>query len=388
CLFLKFTSFFILVIMINLLVFYYHDRKLTMRYSILMLGTLPSLFILGLNNNLLESFTNGLQTFTLIDSNHNLGLLWQYTQQFIYLGIMVGLRTIIALPCFILWYKSKKNYLFALGFISGTLLPSVDLSYGASRFLQLSSIGYFWLIVLYVYGYLIEKKVSDKANIPLIICYLCLPYILALGSNNQIYIQILLFFITTMIIIINNLIQINHRLIKNIILLTILLFTSFQLIYEQLSIPYRTANKIHNLVKIKLATLGTIYLNKDLANYITNSLSLLKQCQFKTNDNIIALYDLPSLVYLAGANSYACPWYFNYNGAENMVNFCLNLYPSGLINKSFLILDNDVNLNKFNQILLNYGTSLKQYKYCGKVVAPSVMGMNLKNIKIYAPIVK
>lgn len=389
CLLLKFTMFFPLFILSFIFIYRFHREDIKTKYCFA-LGILTIVIIILLNENIISSFKYGLNSLKVMDSNHGMNLLILYVKQLFDLSIAVAFRLLLASPFFLGWYIYKRKcVLYLLGFLIGTFLPIVPELYGAERFLQISSICYFWLISILVHRLLAGYKFTVSLPFIWTLIYLVLPYLVSIGSNNKIYIQSLLFLTPTMIILSISLYLFNDAKIRNYMILIVISVIGFNVSYEQLIIPYRTADKIHNLIKFQ-SSHGSIYINNNVYVYLQQTKYILNKCNFKNGDNIIALYDLPGLVYALNGRSYSCPWYFGlrYHGANDLVDYCLGLYSGGLLERSYLILNNDVNFKEFYRVLAKHGASINNYKYCGSVKSTVVNGMSLsmKDIQIYAPI--
>lgn len=205
------------------------------------------------------------------------------------------------------------------------------------------------------------------------ILFLLLPYIFALGSNNNYwghssiatFFWLLSGFVISFTLIIR--LKINQSLIIFVIISQ--LITSLH-IKERIEKPYRY-NQSLRLDNIKI-TLNNkkneLVISNEFANYINDSRNVLSKSEFKRGDFIIDLSgQSPGLVYLLGAKSIGTPWNIGgYKGSLIKSKADFDLVNCVDIANSWVIYEKNGPISISTELLSELGAHFPdQYKLVG-----------------------
>lgn len=240
-------------------------------------------------------------------------------------------------------------------------------------------------------------NIRITSKLLLILFLFCLPILIAVGSNNAIYNQVVLGLFLWMPIIVLlslNTAKIINPVFRYLPILCIILLVGYYSLLNLRNKPYGLYGSLDKQTYPTEVNTSTLLLDKTTKYIIENTRMELLKCGFKTDDYLISLTDVPGLTYAVHARSPYCPWYLGLFGHDGeFVTKCLSLSPQ-IIGNAFVLLDQFKGQNAgFNESQLVYyfkDFNLK-YKLCGEVKnIPTTGGSCCKakiyNIKIYKPI--
>jgi hypothetical protein len=241
-----------------------------------------------------------------------------------------------------------------------------------------------------------KLKQIGAIKLLLILLLFCLPFIIALGTANALYMQILLGVFVWMPIVVLLSSQGYKSIVNTFTCATIAGFSLLSTYYSYTTLKempyglYGTLPMQTNLTKIGNSEL---YVDSTTKYIIDNTRHELNNCGFKSNDFLVSLTDVPGLTYAVGGRSPSCPWYFGlYKGSDKLTEFCLSLSPD--IKLPYILLaSSTLQVPSFAESQLgayfkNFSTS---YQLCGEVRNIPTQGgacckVPVDNIKIYKPI--
>lgn len=411
-LFTKFTSAGLMLCINILLIWVWPTINLNFRITYivtLLIGLIVGLLIIfGFVINIHDwylYFTNGLKALIVMNSGHDPHTLVLNFMQFAQMSLN-GFYDAgkFLLPFCILNFavrNKSKNYsdLFII-LICLLLLCFTTFShqYDHNRFIDISSMVLSWsVIVLFIskYNLFNNKKLACMYDVLQVKSYLLLgcflfvlPVIASAGTNNVIYFQVLLsilFWVMLAFFIIasmQNRYFVSGSILSFVMLIFVLLLT-YNLTFELVYLPFRINTNMfeqNNPIK-NIPALQGIKLDDKSEEIILDVNILAEKCGFHTGDSMIALYDLPGLVYAVGGRSHICPWYVGerYKGFNKFTKMCLENMNDDILSRSYIMLA--VNKDFVTPEIV------KPYKYCGEVSTVGCVNCGFKadKIMIYKP---
>jgi hypothetical protein len=297
---------------------------------------------------------------------------------------------------FVKYLKSKGkncNLLLPLGLLT-LFVIACYLSYrhglymgGQNRWFDVSRFYFSWLLLLgngYISSLIFigkdDNRIESKYIVRtfLIIALLfCLPIAGSIGTGNPLYINILMNMAPWFALILLLLTHLSWVLsIRWIAPLGVIFFTSFasvQIVSGSLYGPYmlnaglleqtQTTEIGHPVTKLKLDPLTS--------EFYSGVRSLAYASGFKPGDDVIALYDLPGLVFALGGRSPAIPWYIG-NPRKNprgTSEKALSAVPRERIKRAFILQSSSS--DRIMPDLAKFGVLFPDgYVFCGEHVNP------------------
>ena len=222
-----------------------------------------------------------------------------------------------------------------------------------------------------------------------------MPYIFALGTNNNYWIQSgiagIFWLLSSLTFTIPLSIKNNNHLPIICLVIISQLITVLHL-QEKFEKPYGQDSSLKTN-KTSISTKGDnreIYLSKEIAHFIKNARDIANQSGFLKGDNIIDLSgQSPGLVYLLGGSSLGSAWNLGgYPGSNQMAKAKYNTIGCDEMAKSW-VLDQESKQKISNKLLTNLSIDFPQeYQFVGSWIAPkSFGGQKINRIqKLYKPI--
>ena len=240
-----------------------------------------------------------------------------------------------------------------------------------------------------------KKFVYSKTNWIIAFFFLIMPYIFALGTNNNYWIQSgiagIFWLLSSLTFTIPLSIKNNNHLPIICLVIISQLITVLHL-QEKFKKPYGQDSSLKTN-KTSISTKGDnreIYLSKEIAHFIKNARDIANQSGFLKGDNIIDLSgQSPGLVYLLGGSSLGSAWNLGgYPGSNQMAKAKYNTIGCDEMAKSW-VLDQESKQKISNKLLTNLSIDFPQeYQFVGSWIAPkSFGGQKINRIqKLYKPI--
>ena len=418
----KFSSGFILIILSILacITKYFCKRKLIfIAFIFLFLGLLSHMvlyFLVMQNPHLFwSSYKAGFFSMQILQSNHSLNLLRDYCQQILellrfsylryhfVLGILIFLMVLNRMSIFSKLNGIKFIFNYVVVIIFFVLSYTVDESFGAARFLELCSF-YFSAVFLIFLIWMIDFRLESIKKIDthltnkflLLLLLFIIPIVVAFGTNNLIYMQILLscfVWVPIFIFISYRIPSKNAKTFTFFGVAGICLLSLHYSAYSLKELPYGLYGNLADQVYLTNVNGTNLYLDSTSKMIIDETKVQLRKCGFQSNDYLVSLTDVPGLTYAVGGRSPSCPWYFGYyNGSDKFADFCLKLSPE--VKSQFILLTHFVGQkNGFVESQLqNYFTDFpERYQKCGEIKQIPITGgvcckAAIDNIKIYIAI--
>ena len=305
---------------------------------------------------------------------------------------------------FLNFYDLKIKNFFAI-FLSTFILIFIILftlleinwvpQYGYHQPLHLFGIFFACIFSRFIFFYK-SKFEYLNTNWKIAFFFLIIPYVFALGTNNNYWIQggiagifwLLSGLTFTMPLSIKN----NNHLPIICLILISQLITVLHL-QERFEKPYGQDSSLKtNKTSISIkGDNNEIYLSKETAYFVNNARNIAKQSGFLKGDNIIDLSGKsPGLVYVLGGSSLGTAWNLGgYIGSNQMAMAKYNTIGCDDIAKSW-VLDQESNKQKIsNKLLTNLSIDFPQeYQFVGSWIAPKSFGPQKINRiqKLYKPI--
>ena len=194
--------------------------------------------------------------------------------------------------------------------------------------------------------FIIKKKIEiNEIKWSIFILFLVLPYVFALGTNNNYWVHIGLasFFwlIASLTIIIPTFLKFHKKIFIIFFVLISQLITSVH-IKERMEKPYRY-NEPLRLSESKIYVDNKYYLklSKEFSNYINDFRNIVTQSGFKKKDPVIDLSgQSPTLVYLMNGKSIGTAWNIGgYKGSLNLAKAKFDLVNCKEISNAWFILE-------------------------------------------------
>jgi hypothetical protein len=262
-----------------------------------------------------------------------------------------------------------------------------NLNFGLYQPYQLFGIGYaclFTIIILIINNII---KIHD-VRLGLFLLFLILPYIQALGTNSNYWLQsgyVSLFWLISGFVLIIPL-CVQQKLYQPIIFLVLLsqLITSIH-IKERIEKPFRYNQSLRlDDSRIVINNNHQLILSKEFAKYINDARYIAAQSGFTKEDAIIDLSgQSPGLLYLLGAKSIGTAWNIGgYKGSLDMAKATFNLVDCTDIANAWVLYESKGPRSISTDLLTSLGMNFPiQYQKVGSWETASGAG-GYKQIRI------
>ncbi|VEP11256.1 membrane hypothetical protein [Hyella patelloides LEGE 07179] len=222
---------------------------------------------------------------------------------------------------------------------------------------------------------------------------LLLPFGAAFGTNTSIRAlaaRNIIPWLAVILILLTLLYQ-NHKT-KNFIYLftlTIIVWLGIKISYSQIYHPYKLLeNRLQQTELLEFVQPHARGLKVDplTANFIEQLHNIVHQSGFQVGDPIIALHDMPGLVYLLGGFSPGAPWYFSVF-PESPVRTCNNILHSSFNpKKAVFLINNDIDplvLGCLKKVGINFP---QDYHKVGEVENPfyAIRPLSKKTVTVWS----
>jgi hypothetical protein len=337
------------------------SKQFQLRFLLIAATTVFILFIMsayiidGSISAYVERYLSSLKIIKLLQGGYGINIIFRIDKLNLSNKIILSIFFIFVISVYFIWSALKNNKVnnfiyiitcFLILVIIATLAIADinwNLNFGLYQPYQLFGIGYaclFTIIILIINNII---KIHD-VRFGLFLVFLILPYIFALGTNNNYWGQSgaasFFWLISGFVLIIPWFVQL--KLYQPIIFLVLIsqLITSVH-INERIEKPYRynqslrlddskiiINNKNHQLI-----------LSKEFANYINDARKVAAQSGFTKEDAMIDLTGRsPTLLYLLGAKSIGTAWNVGgYKGSLDMAKATFNLVDCQDIANSWVL---------------------------------------------------
>lgn len=234
---------------------------------------------------------------------------------------------------------------FAYGTRRGGLYRNVHLNNNQSAVWFLLAV----LVVLALFVALADKKHLSRLSRPTVIVtgwLLALPLICSIGTYNNIFINALLdlnYWLAAICLLYANMPEsaTDKLLLKVMVFLVPALMTTEQFVYGLLRGPYlQAADTPQQTVPVEVGAVhrsATLKLDAATAGFVQDMRQTLRKAGFQPATPIIAIYDLPGLVYLLDGISPGDPWLFGQRDERS----CNSLAKSRLDLRQAFVLVNE-----------------------------------------------
>lgn len=304
------------------------------------------------------SLSNGLNSLNIFDAGHAKSVLALFRVDQLHLSMYAKfLLTILSLYSFLVLRSACKTnsnsifiYLQALVFlILGALitLAYFNFKFLLFRFYLLSIFA--MTIAMHVALYLSrheDRKPINRERYVLAFIAFCMPYLLAIGSNNN-YWQLSssagFFWVISLFLLIEQTDQPKTVYKKLALIATLVLFLVQAIIFTSQLMPYNQLiplKKVRYSVKIR-DTEQTFYVRKDTKKYIEGLYAAAEEKHFTKGTALIDMTGhYGTSVYLLGAKSIGLASYFGgYNGSNEYAAFALNHVSCKEIASAWLLIE-------------------------------------------------
>lgn len=216
---------------------------------------------------------------------------------------------------------------------------------------------------------------TDKRALLLCIVFLLLPFVGAIGTANSYRTQFVFFLTPWSGLFLVVLLLLSRYCSNRWIFLTatavISLVVSYQLIFTGLFSPYRlNTTVLEQTIHTKIGVPGT-YLKVDQATsiFLNKMNQIAMECGLSLNDEVLAFYDMPGIVFAIGGKSPVVPWYGGLGDFKKESEYLMSKMKVSRIKRAF-ILDNSTYINELPD-LSKFGIIFPlSYQLCGQVVWP------------------
>lgn len=222
---------------------------------------------------------------------------------------------------------------------------------------------------------------------------LLLPFGAAFGTNTSIRAlaaRNIIPWLAVILILLTLLYQ-NHKTKTFIYLftLTIIVWLGIKISYSQIYHPYKLVeNRLQQTELLEFVQPHARGLKVDpiTANFIEQLNSIVYQTGFQAGDPIIALHDMPGLVYLLGGVSPGAPWYFSVF-PESPARTCNNLlYSDFNLHKAVFLVNSDIDplvLGCLKEVGINFP---EDYHKIGQVENPfyAIRPLSKKTVTVWS----
>lgn len=295
-----------------------------------------------------------LKTFNLLQSYHGLEKIFRIDSLKLSYEIQISVLLIFLLSAILTWNDFKNNKyknlffiltsLFIISIIGININTNLNFNFGDYGFYQI--LGIFCACALINLIFIIKNKINFNDVLwSLMLFFLSLPYIFAMGSGNNYWWQgrLVLFFwlIASFILILP--IVFKYKKFKSLISLILIsqLIISIH-IKERIDSPYRQDQSLSlSVYKMTSYKSKTPILSTEFQKYVNKVKDLIKINGFQKNDPMIDLSgQSPGLLYLIGAKSIGTPWNIgSYKGSFDLAKARFDLVKCLEISNSWIIFE-------------------------------------------------
>lgn len=389
----KFTTGMVLIFLSFIAVWIFKDKKNAVKGGLFLLSGMILHFVIYFSfmqnwQQFLQMYHFGFQAMKTIQSRHSVLLLIDYYHQMIQLFILSYKKYKIIFYTGLSIVVLQKLSLFAegigrrtKGFSYGILIVffilslKIDPDYGLTRLTSLSAFYFSLILILLLTGivnlkFSLRKCLKQLNWLPLILMLLLLllPFIISVGTNNFITIQILLS-IGAWIPIIVLLAALQSAILgQSFLYLTVAgisVLSAWYALTNMHAFPYGLYGNLSAQKYLTQVNSSSLYLDANSSYIIEKTREQLKNCGFKPKDYLLGLTDMPGLIYAVEGRSPGCPWYFGlYAGSDKFAKFCLSLAPD--TKPAYILLGSyQGQVEGFSESLLK--NDFKDYALCGEV---------------------
>lgn len=250
---------------------------------------------------------------------------------------------------------------------------------------SVSVLFYFWYFplvsyFLYYAFYHIDFKKIDRRQWVMMIVWFVLPAVLFLGTATSATLSISSFLVPWYGLLLYLILKHGKSGIQYSVLV-VAFVSCFVFVANHIERPYWTNKPIYYPRLAVQAPNEVILLDTARAQFVNKTKAILKDADIEPGYPIVALHDLPGLVYLVGGYSPATPWYFNVLDARQeelkckMKEFnCLHISRISMFEERdpvFMI--NEVAYSGVLACLIHYGYDIeKEYERPRKVSNPII----------------
>jgi hypothetical protein len=336
------------------------SKQFQLRFLLISAATAFILFIIsayiidGSITAYVERYFLSVKKQTLLQAGHDINKIFRIDEFILSPKITVSFFFIFLISAFFIWLGLKNNKInnfiyiitcFLILVIITTLAVSdVDWNqnYGSYQPYLLFGIGYACLFVTIILMFNNKIKIHD-VRLGFFLIFLILPYIFALGTNNNYWehsaAAAFFWLISGFVLIIPWFVKL--KLYQPIIFLVLLsqLITSIY-IKEGIEKPYRYNQPLRlDDSRIVVNNKHQLILSKEFAKYINDARKIAAQSGFTKGDSIIDLSgQSPGLLYLLGAKSIGTAWNIGgYKGSLNRAKASFNLVDCTDIANSWVL---------------------------------------------------
>jgi hypothetical protein len=381
-------------------------KQFQLRFLLIAVATAFILFIIsayiidGTLAAYVERYFLSVKIQTLLQGGHGINKIFRIDGLYLSTKIILSIFFIFLISAYFIWLGLKNykinNFIYIITcFLILVVIATLavadinwNLNFGLYQPYQLFGIGYaclFTIIILIIKNII---KIHD-VRLGLFLLFLILPYIQALGTNSNYWLQSgyvsLFWLISGFVLIIPWFCKL--KLYQPLIFLVLIsqLITSVH-IYERIEKPFRynqslrlddsriiINNKNHQLI-----------LSKEFSNYINDARKVAAQSGFTKEDAMIDLTgQSPGLLYLLGAKSIGSAWNIGgYKGSLDMAKATFNLVECSDIANAWVLYESKGPRSISTDLLTSLGMNFPiQYQKVGSWETASGAG-GYKQIRI------
>lgn len=264
-----------------------------------------------------ESFNHGLITASLLGYGITDLIEHVYLKELIAVVILaIGLRWLFSF----LIQKEWKNYFAFLMCAFIDTVSFVLIFPDPITFLGRYSVSHGWYMLSFLPLIFCVMLIRDIKNSPELLILLLIPFIAIAGSDTVFSINLFSVLYPTLLFLA---VRISDKKLLPVVTLFLIVITSGAFIFNAAINPYRIHTSILDQdVEITTQQGESIYVDDSLSVFY-NSLSIQLQDVEKPSP-LVALYDLPGMVYLLGHYSPETPWYFSGEASQKFNEYNLN----------------------------------------------------------------
>jgi hypothetical protein len=346
-----------------------------------------------------ERYFLSLKIQTVLQGGHGINKIFRIDGLYLSTKIILSIFFIFLISAYFIWLGLKNykinNFIYIitcfliLAIITTLSITDINwnLNFGLYQPYQLFGIGYtclFTIIILIINNII---KIHD-VRFGLFLLFLILPYIQALGTNDNYWLQSgyvsLFWLISGFVLIIPWFCKL--KLYQPLIFLVLLsqLITSMH-IKERVEKPYRYNQPLRlDDSRIVINNNHQLILSKEFANYINDARKIAAQSGFTKEDAMIDLTgQSPGLLYLLGAKSIGSAWNIGgYKGSLDMAKATFNLVECSDIANAWVLSESKGPRSISTDLLTSLGMNFPiQYQKVGSWETASGAG-GYKQIRI------
>ena len=328
-----------------------------------------------------ERFLLSIELQTMLQAGHGIIKIFRINGLYLSIKIILSIFFIFLLSVYFIWLGLKNNkinnfiYIVScfLILVITTIIANVDWNPNYGIYEPYLVFGIFYACLFVIIKLIINNKIKiHDVRLGLFLVFIILPYIFALGTNQNYWLQsgFVSFFwlLSAFVLIIPWYVQ--QKLYQPIILLVLLsqLITSLY-IKERIEKPYRYNQSLRlDDSKIIINNNHELILSKEFANYIYHARKIAAQSGFIKGDSIIDLSgQSPGLLYLLGAKSIGTAWNMGgYKGSLDMAKATFKLVDCQDIANSWIIFESKGPRSISTDLLASFGANFpEQYQLVG-----------------------